>query len=224
MTSKSKPKSGAKSKPKPSPKPSPKSKSKSNSVANSVELATMPFEQTKDWESWLDANHQSVKGIWLKFAKKDSGTPSITYAEALDVALCYGWIDGQKKAHDHAWWLQKFTPRGPRSIWSKVNKDKVAQLIAAGRMKSAGLAAIETAKQNGNWEAAYDSPKNATVPPDFQSELDRNAKARAFFATINGTNRYAILWRIQTAKKPETRAKRIQLLVGMLERNELLHP
>ncbi|HET9223725.1 MAG TPA: YdeI/OmpD-associated family protein, partial [Roseiflexaceae bacterium] len=139
-------------------------------------------------------------------------------------ALCYGWIDGQKKSHDEASWLQKFTPRGAKSIWSKVNREKALSLIESGQMQPAGLAAVESAKQDGRWEAAYDSQSAAGVPDDLQAELDRNPTAKAFFSTLNSRNRYAILFRIQTAKKAETRAKRIQEFVGMLERHEKLYP
>ncbi|MGH9802318.1 MAG: YdeI/OmpD-associated family protein, partial [Blastocatellia bacterium] len=161
--------------------------------------------------------------IWMRLAKKASELKSANYAEALDVALCYGWIDGQKKSYDADSWLQKFTPRGAKSIWSKINREKAQELIEAGRMKPAGLKTIESAKQDGRWEAAYDSQSKATVPDDFQAELDRSPKAKSFFATLNSVNRYAILFRIQTAKKAETRAKRIQQFIQMLEKNEKIH-
>ncbi len=167
------------------------------------------FKQKKDWAAWLDKNHASSSGIWLKIAKKASDIQSVSYDEALEAALCYGWIDGQKRSYDEASWLQKFVPRGAKSIWSKVNTEKAQALIKRGQMKPAGLKAIERAKQNGQWTAAYDSPSRATVPSDFQAELDRNAKAKAFFATLNSQNRYAILHRIQIAKKAETRTRRI---------------
>ncbi len=184
----------------------------------------MSFERQKDWATWLDKNHAKSSGIWLKLAKTSSGHASVTYAEALQVALCYGWIDGQKKGFDESSWLQKFSPRGARSIWSKINREKAEELIRSGQMKPAGLAAVEQAKRNGQWDGAYDSPGRATVPPDFQAALDRNTKAQTFFATLNGANRYAILYRIQTAKKAETRAKRIEQFIQMLERGEKLHP
>ena len=148
----------------------------------------------------------------------------MTYDEALDVALCHGWIDGQKKGFDDKYWLQKFTPRGAKSIWSKINTLKAEKLIASGEMKPAGLKAIELAKQDGRWEAAYDSQKKISIPDDFESALNKNKKAKSFFATLNSVNRYAILFRIQTAKKAETRTKRIQQFVEMLERNEKLYP
>jgi uncharacterized protein YdeI (YjbR/CyaY-like superfamily) len=189
-----------------------------------TDLPILPFENKKKWTDWLAKQHDKSAGVWLKLAKKNSGIASITYEEALDVALCYGWIDGQKGGFDDKYWLQKFTPRGPKSIWSKINTEKAERLIASGEMMSAGLKAIEAAKQDGRWEAAYVSQKNASVPEDFQAALDKNKKAKAFFATLNSVNRYAILFRIQTAKKPETRAKRIQQFVEMLERNEKLYP
>ncbi len=187
-------------------------------------LPVMLFEHQKDWVGWLDQNHTTSSGIWLRLAKKASGLQSVSYAEALDVALCYGWIDGQKKSYDEWSWLQKFTPRGAKSIWSKVNREKAQALISSGHMQPAGMAAIERAKQDGRWDAAYDSPSTATVPSDFQAELDRNPTAHAFFATLDSRNRYAMLFRIQTAKKPETRAKRIQQFIRMLEQHEKLYP
>ena len=190
----------------------------------STDLPILPFASKKKWSDWLAKGHDKSAGVWLKLAKKDSDIPSVTYEEALDIALCYGWIDGQKKGFDDKYWLQKFTPRGPRSIWSKINTEKVERLIARGKMKPAGLKAIELAKQDGRWDAAYASQKNVTVPEDFQAELDKNKKALAFFATLNSVNRYAILFRIHNAKKPETRAKRIQQFVEMLERSEKIYP
>jgi uncharacterized protein YdeI (YjbR/CyaY-like superfamily) len=188
------------------------------------DLPVIMFQQQKDWAAWLDKNHASSPGVWLKLAKKASGIPSVNYDEALGVALCYGWIDGQKKSYDESSWLQKFTPRGIKSIWSKVNREKLQEIIESGQMKPAGLEAVERAKQDGRWDAAYDSQSRASVPSDFQAELDRNAKAKAFFATLNSTNRYAILFRIQTAKKAETRAKRIEQFIRMLENHEKLYP
>jgi uncharacterized protein YdeI (YjbR/CyaY-like superfamily) len=184
----------------------------------------MSFEDQAAWAAWLAGNHATSPGVWLRLAKKAAGTPSVTYAEALEEALCYGWIDGQKRGDDDAWWLQKFTPRGPKSIWSSINKQKAQALIDGGRMQPAGLAAVESARQDGRWDAAYDSARTIAVPDDLQAELDRNPAASAFFATLSKTNRYAILFRIQTARKPETRAKRIQQFVAMLERGELLYP
>jgi uncharacterized protein YdeI (YjbR/CyaY-like superfamily) len=183
-----------------------------------------PFASAEEWESWLREQHDELSGVWLKFAKKASGVPSVTFPEALDVALCYGWIDGQSRSVDDTWYLQKFTPRRARSTWSKRNREKVAALIEAGRMQPAGLREIERAKADGRWDAAYDSPSTSTVPEDLQRELDANPAAAEFFATLNGQNRYAILHRIQTAKKPETRAKRIATFVEMLEKGEKIYP
>jgi uncharacterized protein YdeI (YjbR/CyaY-like superfamily) len=187
-------------------------------------LPILTFASQGDWETWLDEHHQTSKGLWLKIAKKDSGIDSVDYAEALDVALCHGWIDGQKGAFDETFWLQKFTPRGPRSKWSKINVDKALALIDANRMKPAGLAAIEQARNDGRWEQAYDSQSRATVPEDLQRELDKNPEAAKFFATLNSANRYAVLYRVHEAKKPETRARRIEKFIGMLNRQEKLHP
>lgn len=193
-------------------------------MTKAVEIPTLLFESKKKWTDWLAKKHDKSTGVWLQLAKKDSEIPSVTYEEALDVALCYGWIDGQKKSFDHKYWLQKFTPRGPKSIWSKINTEKAEKLISNGEMKPAGMKAVETAKQDGRWEAAYSSQKNISVPEDLQSALDKNKRAKAFFATLNSTNRYAILFRIQTAKKAETRARRIQQFIEMLARGEKLYP
>lgn len=190
----------------------------------SSDLLTMPFESKRKWSDWLAKQHDKSPGVWLQIAKKDAGIPTVTYEEALDVALCYGWIDGQKKGFDDKYWLQKFTPRGPKSIWSKINTEKGERLIASGEMKTAGLKAIELAKQDGRWDAAYASQKNISVPEDFQAMLDKNKKAKTFFASLNSVNRYAILFRIHNTKKPETRAKRIQQFMEMLERGEKIHP
>jgi uncharacterized protein YdeI (YjbR/CyaY-like superfamily) len=182
------------------------------------------FKDKKLWIAWLDKNHLTSSGLWLRIAKKVGNVKSVSYAEALEVALCYGWIDGQKKTFDETTWLQKFTPRGPRSIWSTINREKAKELIKKGLMKPAGLKAIERAKENGRWEAAYDSQSKITLPDDLQTELDKNVKAKAFFATLNSVNRYAILFRLHTAKKPETREKRLRQFMDMLEKNEKLHP
>jgi uncharacterized protein YdeI (YjbR/CyaY-like superfamily) len=192
-------------------------------MTTAVEFPTLPFESKKKWADWLAKQHDKSPGVWLKIAKKASGVPTVTYDEALDLALCYGWIDGQKKGFDDKYWLQKFTPRGPKSIWSKINTEKAERLIASGEMKPGGLKAIDAAKQDGRWDAAYSSQKNISIPDDFQAALNKNQKARDFFGTLNSVNRYAILFRIQTAKKPETRAKRIQQFVEMLERGEQIH-
>jgi uncharacterized protein YdeI (YjbR/CyaY-like superfamily) len=193
-------------------------------MAKSAELSTLPFATKKKWADWLAKQYDISAGVWLKLAKKDSGVPSVTYEEALDVALCYGWIDGQKKGFDDKYWLQKFTPRGPKSIWSRINTEKAERLIASGEMKPAGLKAVEAAKQDGRWEAAYSSQKNIAVPEDFQAALDKNKEAKAFFTTLNSVNRYAILFRIETAKKAETRTRRIQQFIKMLESEEKIYP
>jgi uncharacterized protein YdeI (YjbR/CyaY-like superfamily) len=189
-----------------------------------AELPIKLFEDQAAWAAWLEQNHADAPGLWLQHAKKAADLTSVSYAEALDVALCYGWIDGQKKSYDDSSWLQKWTPRGAKSIWSKINREKALKLIERGDMQPAGLIQVERAKQDGRWEAAYDSHSTATVPDDLQAALDSNAEAGAFFATLNSTNRYAILFRIQTAKKAETRAKRIQEFIAMLERHEKLYP
>lgn len=187
-------------------------------------LPILSFASPKEWEAWLREHHGASKGLWLKIAKKGSGVDSVDYAQALDAALCHGWIDGQKGALDDTFWLQKFTPRGPRSKWSKINVDKAQALIEAKRMQPAGLAEIEKAKGDGRWEQAYASQSKATVPEDLQQELDKNPKAAKFFATLDSANRYAVLYRIHEAKKPETRARRIEKFIDMLNRGEKVHP
>jgi len=189
----------------------------------SFEKPVLFFSGKGAWLTWLARNHAKSSGVLLRFAKKASGVKSITYDQALDVALRYGWIDGQSKSDGAEYWLQKFTPRGKRSIWSKRNREKALALIESGQMRRAGLAEVERAKKDGRWEAAYDSPSRATVPSDLEAALSENVEARAFFKTLDSRNRYAILFRIHTAKKPETRAKRIREFVAMLARNEKLH-
>jgi uncharacterized protein YdeI (YjbR/CyaY-like superfamily) len=186
-------------------------------------LPILPFPDAAAFEAWLEAEHERTPGVLLKLAKKGSGIATVTYAEALEVALCFGWIDGQKRGFDERFFLQRFTPRRRDSRWSKVNREKATALIAAGRMRSAGLAQVEAAKANGRWEAAYDGASTATVPDDLQAALDANPAAAAFFATLTGANRYAVLYRVQDAKRPETRAKRIAAYVEMLARGETLH-
>ena len=188
------------------------------------ELPTLTFASQSKWADWLAKQHDKSAGVWMKLAKKDSGILSITITEALDIALCYGWIDGQRLSFDEKHYLQKYTPRRPKSIWSKINVEKVERLIASGQMKPAGLKAIEAAKADGRWAQAYDGQKNMSVPEDFQTVLDKNKKAKAFFATLNSVNRYAILFRIHTAKKAETRTKRIKQFIEMLEKNEKIYP
>jgi uncharacterized protein YdeI (YjbR/CyaY-like superfamily) len=187
-------------------------------------LPILPFKTQKTWATWLNRNYAKSTGLWLKLAKKESGIESVTYLEAVEAALCYGWIDGLKKSFDENSWLQKFTPRRPQSIWSKINRDKALALIKSGQMKPAGLKAIQIAKHTGRWETAYDSHRIAAVPDDLQAALDRSPKAKAFFATLKGNNRYAILFRIQTAKKADTRAKRIEKFIEMLEKKEVIYP
>jgi uncharacterized protein YdeI (YjbR/CyaY-like superfamily) len=189
-----------------------------------LDLPIMPFASQRYFEQWLDAHHQSSAGLWLKIAKKDSGIATVTYAEALDVALCYGWIDGQKRAFDEQYFLQRFTPRRPKSIWSKINCEKVEQLIKDGRMKPAGMKTVESAKADGRWNAAYASQGKADTPADFLDALNANPKAKAFFATLNSTNRYAIYFRIQNAKKPETRQRNIVKFIEMLEQGKTIYP
>jgi uncharacterized protein YdeI (YjbR/CyaY-like superfamily) len=191
---------------------------------NLLDLPVQSFAHQKAWAAWLDKNHAKSSGIWLKLAKKSSGIPSVTYDEAIEVALCYGWIDGQKRSYDETSWLQKFTPRGPKSIWSKINTEKVLDLIENGRMKPAGLKAVESAQLDGRWDAAYAPQSKATVPEDLQRELDRNKKAKTFFSTLDSLNRYAILHRIHTARKAETRARRIEQFIRMLEKKEKIYP
>lgn len=186
-------------------------------------LPILFFESGKEWEEWLSDHYDQQTGIWMKFAKKASGVTSITYDAALEVALCYGWIDGQSKSIDEVYYLQKFTPRRPQSMWSKRNIERVTALIKSGRVQAPGLAAIEAAKKDGRWQRAYDAPSSMQMPTDFQEALNKHPKAKAFWQTLNKTNIYAILWRIQTAKRPETRAIRIQKLMKMLEEGKKLH-
>ncbi len=189
-----------------------------------ADAPVLAFQNQKAWASWLDKNHATSSGIWLRLTRKASGIPSVSYDQALEIALCYGWIDGQKKSEDESSWLQRFIPRGPKSGWSRINRERAEELVRQGKMKPAGMRAIESAKSNGRWDAAYDSQSRATVPSDFQAELEKHAGAKAFFATLDSANRYAILYRLQTAKKAETRARRIQQFIGMLEKHEKLHP
>jgi uncharacterized protein YdeI (YjbR/CyaY-like superfamily) len=188
------------------------------------DLPVLSFATTRAWSAWLALHHASSRGVWLKIAKKGSKSASVNYAEALEVALVWGWIDGQKGKLDDAWWLQRFTPRGPKSIWSKTNREKAVALIEAGKMKPPGHAEVERAKRDGRWEAAYASQSRATVPPDLAKALAANPRAARFFETLESHNRYAILFRVHTAKKRETRAARIEKYVAMLERHEKLHP
>ena len=187
------------------------------------DLPVLLFEAQSLWRDWLKQNHTQPQGVWLKHAKKSSGKASVSYLEAVEEALCYGWIDSQKQAYDEEYFLQKYTPRGAKSIWSKINVAKAEGLIESGRMQPAGLAAIEDAKKRGAWQAAYDAPSSSTIPDDFQAALDDNPAAKQFFQTLNKANTYAFCWRVQTAKKPETRRARIEKFIGMLNRGEKLH-
>jgi uncharacterized protein YdeI (YjbR/CyaY-like superfamily) len=193
------------------------------STRSVIHSVTKLFKKKEDWAAWLDRNHRESTGLWLQIAKKGSSFRSVTYGEAVEVALCYGWIDGQKKPQDKEIWVQRFVPRSEGSVWSKINREKALALIASGEMKPAGLAAIERAKQSGRWDSAYDSPSGAAVPSDLQAALDASPKAKAFFEILDKANRYAILWRIQTVKKAETRARKITQFIGMLERKEKIH-
>jgi uncharacterized protein YdeI (YjbR/CyaY-like superfamily) len=187
------------------------------------DLPILPFPSLPAWEAWLDEHHASARGVWLKIAKAGAGVASVSYAEALDGALCFGWIDGQKQALDDRFWLQRFTPRKPRSKWSTINCAKVAELEKQGRMRPAGRKEVEQARKDGRWEAAYAGQRTAAVPADLAAALEANAEARAFFATLDSGNRYAILYRIHEAKRPETRARRIEKFVGMLAAHQTIH-
>lgn len=181
------------------------------------------FKSAKAFETWLKKSHATCDGLWLKIAKRGAHEPSVTYPEAVEIALCWGWIDGQKRGLDDQHFLQRFTPRRARSVWSKINVDKVAALIEAGRMQAPGHVQVEAAKADGRWAQAYDGARTSSVPEDLLAALKAEPKAKAFFATVNAANRYAVLWRIQTAVKAETRARRIAQLVGMLARGEVIH-
>jgi uncharacterized protein YdeI (YjbR/CyaY-like superfamily) len=187
------------------------------------EYPIVEFKNQAQWRAWLVKNHAQVEGVWIRFYKKDSGIKTIVYAEALDNALCFGWIDGQAKKYDEKSYVQKFTPRRSRSIWSKRNIENIDRLTKHGLMMPAGIAEVERAKMDGRWELAYDSSKNMVVPDDFLQAVRKNKKAHEFFKTLNKSNIYAIGWRLQTAKKPETRARRFAALLAMLEKEEKLH-
>ncbi|MCR6661890.1 MAG: YdeI/OmpD-associated family protein [Luteimonas sp.] len=187
-----------------------------------TDLPVRHFRNAAAWEKWL-ASNAGTAGMWLKIAKKDSGIASVTYAEALDVALCHGWIDGLKKSLDAEYFLQRFTPRKPRSLWSKINVGKVEQLIASGRMQAAGLREVDAAKADGRWEAAYHGASSMEVPAELAEALAKNRKAKAFFETLDKTNRYSFCWRVHTAVKPETKRARAEKFVAMLARGEKIH-
>jgi len=188
------------------------------------EVPEIAFASRADWAAWLARNHASSAGVWLLIAKKDGGARTVSYAEALDVALCYGWIDGRKGARDETHWLQRFSPRTARSKWSRINRDKAQALIDAGQMHPAGLREVERAKADGRWETAYAGQRIAEVPSDLAEALAANDAAREFFATLNGANRYAIIYRIHDAKRPQTRAQRIAKFVAMLADHQTIHP
>ena len=187
-------------------------------------LPVVAFGSRAKWKAWLAKHHTTSAGVWLEIAKKGSGIASVSYPEAIEVALCYGWIDGQKAAADGDHWHQRFTPRKPRSRWSKINREKATELIERGEMKPAGLREIDAARADGRWDAAYAGQRSMAVPQDLRDALARNDTARAFFETLDGTNRYAVLYRIHDAKKPETRRARIEKFVAMLEEHRTLHP
>ncbi len=193
-------------------------------MENKEDLPVRAFKSAKELERWLEREHAKSSGLWVKIAKKASGLASVTYPEAVEIALCYGWIDGQKNSYDESWSLQRFTPRRPKSVWSQINVGKVERLISDGRMRPAGLAAVELAKADGRWDRAYASPAKATVPDDLQAALDADPAAAAAWTTLDRTNRYAILWRIHDAKRAETRARRIQQYVEMIARGEKPYP
>jgi uncharacterized protein YdeI (YjbR/CyaY-like superfamily) len=189
----------------------------------SDDLPILEFADRAAWQRWLESMHETASGVWIRIAKKASGIPTVTHAEALEDALCYGWIDGQRAPHDHTHFLQRFTPRRQRSRWSEINRDKAIELIEQGRMKPAGLAQVDAARRDGRWEAAYASHRTATVPEDFQRALDAHPAANEFFAGLGSVQRYSFLYRIHDAKRPETRARRIQDYVAMLAEGRTLH-
>jgi uncharacterized protein YdeI (YjbR/CyaY-like superfamily) len=187
-------------------------------------LPIRPFATVEEWRDWLAAQPEDTRGLWVKFARSGSGIASITHAEALEEALRQGWIDGQVRRVDDRWWAQRFGPRTSRSRWSKVNREAAERLIGEGRMLPRGLREVERAKADGRWEAAYAPPSRASVPDDLAAAFDAAPAAREFFETLDSRNRYAVLHRIETAKRPETRARRIEQFVAMLGRGETLHP
>jgi len=187
------------------------------------ELEVMAFELRAHWRTWLDKNHERIEGIWVRFFKKDSGVVSIKYADALDEALCYGWIDGQLKSLDAKSYIQKFTPRRARSLWSKRNVEHVARLTREGLMHAAGFKQVEIAKADGRWARAYDSPGTVVIPEDFLAAIASNRKAKKTFDSLNKSNRYAIAWRLQTAKNPATRQRRFEAMIKMLAAGAKFH-
>ena len=200
-----------------------KSSAPHSPASPTTSLPIVAFESAAGWEAWLEDNHGKIDGVWLRIFKKDSGKRTVTYAEALDGALCYGWIDGLKKSHDPESWIQKFTPRRAKSLWSRINRGHVERLSKRGRMKPAGLAAVAAARRDGRWAAAYDSPSKAVIPRDFLQELSKNRKAEAFFETLDKTNRYSIAWRLQSAYQPKTRERRMKAILAMLATGKKFH-
>jgi len=198
-------------------------KGTTGTARTAAKVPVRAFKDAKAWESWLAKNQGDANGVWMRLARKNSGTKSITYPEALEIALCYGWIDAQKRGESETAWLQRFMPRAKKSIWSKINTEKALALIATGRMTPAGLNEVVRAKQDGRWEAAYEPARTAKVPADFEAALRKSPRAKEFFKTLSATNRYAILWRLQTAKKAETRTRRMRSFIEMLEKGETIH-
>lgn len=188
-----------------------------------ADLPIIAFETPALWQKWLEKHHADVDGIWLRMYKKGTKIPSIDYAQALEGALCYGWIDGQKKSYDEKSWLQRFTPRRKKSAWSKINIGHIERLTKEGKMHPAGMAQVEAAKADGRWEKAYHSASTMEMPADFLKELKKDTKAYAFYQTLNKANLYAIFYRLTTAKKPETRAKRMTMLLEMLAEEKSIH-
>jgi uncharacterized protein YdeI (YjbR/CyaY-like superfamily) len=187
-------------------------------------LPSMPFASDTAWEQWLEESHAACEGVWIKMAKKSAVVDSVRYPEVLEIALCFGWIDGRRQALDDRHFLQRFTPRRARSRWSRINRETAERLIAEGRMRHAGLTEVERARADGRWEAAYDSPRSIAVPEDLERELDARPQAKEFFEQLSSQNRYAILYRLQEAKRSQTRARRLAKFVAMLEARETIHP
>jgi uncharacterized protein YdeI (YjbR/CyaY-like superfamily) len=192
-------------------------------ASGTKELPVKRFSSKSAWETWLKRHHESSPGIWLELAKKDSGNRSVSYLEAVEIALCYGWIDGQTASVDARWYRQRFTPRRPRSKWSQINRSRVEQLQAEGRLAPAGLRAVQAAQHDGRWDAAYASPRTIAIPEDLQAQLEDRPRARSFFDQLDSRNRYAILYRLHEARKPETRRRRLEQFVRMLEAGETIH-
>jgi uncharacterized protein YdeI (YjbR/CyaY-like superfamily) len=193
-------------------------------VSSEDGLPKLPFASHEQWERWLEENHAAAEGVWVKIAKKSAPIESVRYPEVLESALCFGWIDGQRRPLDERYFLQRFTPRTRRSKWSRINRETAERLRAEDRMRAAGLDQVERAKADGRWEAAYEGQKRSTIPADLQHELDARPQAKAFFATLSSQNRYSITYRLQDAKRPETRARRLAKFVAMLEAQETIHP